>query len=95
MRRTHLFELSLVELPIMLKIPACDYLDQFNKECVNDEIDEIDIIFISDLDDNTFFHYMEQPKLMLCRKLIRTVLEENFGDFDYSWLPNCFRIINT
>ena len=55
MRRTHLFVLSLVELPIVLKIPAYDYLDQNNKDCVNDEVDEIDIIFISDLDDISFF----------------------------------------
>ena len=61
-RKPHLFEPSIIELPIMLKISAYDYLDQFNKECVNDEVDEIDIIIISDLNDITFFHYMDQPK---------------------------------
>ena len=92
MRRTYLFELSLVELPIMLKIPEYDYLDQYNKECVNDKVDEIVKLFISDLGDITFFHYMDQP---LCRKRTRKFPEEDFGDFDYNWLPNCFRHINT
>ena len=43
----------------------------------------------------TFSHYMAQPKSMLCRKKVRTFFEEGFGDFDYTWLPNCFRYINT
>ena len=94
MRRTYSSELTVVELPIMLKIPAYDYLDQYNKECVIDKIDEIDIIFISDVDDITLFHYMEQPNSMLCRKLIGKFLEEKFGYFDYNWLPRCFRNIN-
>ena len=80
MRRTYLFELSLVELPVMLKIPAYDYLDQYNKECVNDESYEIDILVMTDLDDITNLQNMEQPKSMLCRKLMRNFFEENFGD---------------
>ena len=43
----------------------------------------------------TFSHYMAQPKSMLCRKLIRKFVEEDFGDFDYNWLPKCFEYINT
>ena len=48
----------MTELPIMLKVPAYDFLDQFDKECVLDKVDEINIIFISDLDDISFTHYM-------------------------------------
>ena len=61
----------------------------------NDFCDEINILFISDLKDITFFHYMEQPKSMLCRKPKRIFIEEDFEDFDYNWLPNCFRQINS
>ena len=64
-RKSRLFEPSIIEVPIMLKISAYEYLDQFNKECVNGEVDEIDIVFISDFDDITFFYYMDQPKSML------------------------------
>ena len=67
-RKPLLFELSMIELPIMLKISAYDYLDQFKKEFVNDEFDEIDIIFMSDLNDITLFPYIDQAKSMLCRK---------------------------
>ena len=33
---------------------------------------------------------MNQPKSTLCRKLVRKFIEEDFGDFDYNLLPNCF-----
>ena len=65
--KAHLFEPSMIELPIMLKVPGYDFLDQFNKECVMDEVGESNIKFISDLKDMTFSHYMTQPKSMLCR----------------------------
>ena len=39
----------------------------------------------------TFSRYMAPPKAMLCRKLVRNFIEEDFVDFDYNWLPNCFR----
>ena len=51
----------MIELPNMLKTSTYDYLDQFNKECVNDEVDEIDKMFIYDLKDIIFFQYMNQP----------------------------------
>ena len=92
-RKPHLFEPNKIELPIMLKIPAYDFLDQFKKECVNDKVDEINIIIISDLNDITFLHYIDQSNSMLCRKLVRNFIEENFGVFDYNWLPNCYRYI--
>ena len=93
LRKLHLFEPGVTELPNILKIPAFDFPDQFNEECVNDMVDEINILFISDLNDITFFHYMEQPKSMLCRKLIQNVIGEDYGVFDSYWLPKCFRNI--
>ena len=37
----------------------------------------------------TLQHYMKQPRLMLCRKL-----ERNYDrDFEYNFLPYCFRHI--
>ena len=66
-RKPRLFEPNLIELPIMLKIPASDCLDQFSKECVNDEVDEIDIIFISNLNDITFSSY-ESTKINALQK---------------------------
>ena len=50
-QRPHLFESYLIELPIVLKIPAYDFLDQFGKSCVLVKIEEINIMFISDLKD--------------------------------------------
>ena len=82
-RETTFFKPSMIELPIVLKVPAYDSLDQFDKECILDEVDEINIIFVSHLEDVSFTHYMIQPKSMLCRRLIKTLNEENYGIFDY------------
>ena len=79
-------------LPIVKEDTACDSLDTFDRN-INDEVDEIVIIFISDLKDETFSHYIVQPKSMLCRKLLGSFIEEDFGDINYNWLPNCFRHI--
>ena len=43
----------------------------------------------------TFSHFIAQPKSMLCRKLIKNFFEEDFADFDFDWLPKCFKNINT
>ena len=40
----------------------------------------------------TFSHYMAQAKSMLCKKLVWNFIEEDSKDFDYNWLPNCFRL---
>ena len=82
-----------VGMPLTLIGPCVDYLDRFYFH--NDFFDEINIIFISDLKDITFFRYMQQPRSMLVSKLIRNYLEKQRGDLDYNWLPNCFRQINT
>ena len=46
----------------------------------------------------TLQHYMKQPRSMLCRKLERDYIKENYQivdnkDFDYNFLPYCFRHI--
>ena len=83
------------ELPIFVRVPSIDFPYTFERNCINDEVDEINIIFRSDLKDITLSHYMAQPRSMLCRKLERNFIEENYGDYDYNWLPNCFRQTNT
>ena len=83
---------SMIELPIVVTVSPLDFLDTLDRN-LNNEVDKIKILFISDLKDITFFHYMNQPKSMLCRKLVRNFIEEDFGDFDYNWLPKCFRHI--
>ena len=49
---------------------------------------ETEIVFITDLDDITREHYLEQPKSMFCRKLIRRLHESSSQDFEYKWLPH-------
>ena len=57
-----------------------EFLDTYYN-FANDFCDEISILFISDLRDISFFHYMKQPKSMLCRKLVKNFIEEkNFED---------------
>ena len=84
----------MIELPIVLRVSPIDFPDTFDRK-INNEVDEINMIFMSDLKDIEFFYYMNQPRSMLCRKLLRNFIEENYGDFDYNWLPKCFRHINT
>ena len=45
--------------------------------------DEIIIIFISDLKGITFYHYMNQPKSMLSRKLKINLLQNQTGDYSH------------
>ena len=74
-------------------ISCVDYLDKFH-HCGALEIhlpfDELNIIITSDIKDMTFYHYMEQPKSMLCRKLIGYYLMNERRELRYNWLPNCF-----
>ena len=84
-----------MRLTITREKTAFDYLNNYNQGCMINEVDKIVKIFISDLKDITFWHYMGQTKSMLCRKLVGNFVEENFGDFENSFLPNCFRHINT
>ena len=82
------------EIPIYVEVSSNKFLDIVNRNCVYIIIaDEINVIFISKPKDITLSHYMEQPRTALCRKLERNCIDENFGAFDYKFLPNCFRPI--
>ena len=91
--KPHLSKPCRIELPLAITVSPIDFLKTFDKN-INNEADEIKIMFISDLKDTTFFHSMEQTKPMLCRKLVRKFFEEDFWAFDSSWLPKCFGNIN-
>ena len=93
LEKPNLFKSSMIELPIVVRLSPLDFIDTFDRN-INNEVDEINITFTSDLEDMTFSHYKVQPKSMLCRKLVRYFVEEDFGDFDYIWLPKCFRHLN-
>ena len=54
LQKPHLFEPSLIELPIEVRVPSLDFLDTFDINCTNNEVYEIVRIFISDLKDLTF-----------------------------------------
>ena len=89
LERPHLFKSSKIDLPIVIRVSALDFPDTVDKN-ITEEVDEINIIFISDLNDITFSQYMTQPKSMLFKRLILSFIEENYGLFDYIWLPKCF-----
>ena len=52
--KPHLFKACMIELPIVIRVSPLDFLDTFDKN-INDEVDEKNIIFISDLKENNFF----------------------------------------
>ena len=54
-------------------------------------ISEVEMVFISDLKLISRQHHLEQPKSMLCRKLIRRFHESTSQDFEYKWLPDSFK----
>ena len=99
--RTHMFRPNMFELPIYVKVTEREFLDVVDRNCVYNTIsDEVDIIFISKLREMTLQHYMEQPRSMLCRTLERIYIEESEGslndrDFEYNFLPYCFRDIGS
>ena len=68
--------------------PCFDYIDDYF--FIDDLYDELNFIFISDFKDITFYHYRNQPKSMLSRKLIINLLQKQSGDYTDKWLPNCF-----
>ena len=55
LEKPHLFRPSMIELPIVKRVSPNDFQDIFDKN-INDEVDEVIIIFISDVKDITFFH---------------------------------------
>ena len=75
--------------------PASDFLHRvietyLSHECSPKIIDELEVVFISDLKNITKEHHLELSKSMLCRKLIRR-FHESPQDFEYKWLPDSFK----
>ena len=68
--------------------PCFEYINDYF--FIDNFADEINIIFISDFKDITFYHYMNQPKSMLSRKLIINLLQNQSRDYTHKWVPNCF-----
>ena len=97
--KKNMFKPDMFEIPIYVKVSVREFVDIVDKNCAYNIIsDEVDIIFISKLKEMTLQHYMKQPRSMLCRKLERNYIEENYQvvdnrDFDYNFLPYCFRHI--
>ena len=57
------------------------FLDIVDRNCAYNIIaDEVNVIPISNLKDITLSHKMEQSRTMLCRKLERNYIEEDFGE---------------
>ena len=89
--RTQVFKPIIEEIPKYVEVSSHEFLDVVDMNCIYNIIfDEINVIYLSKLTEMTLSHYMEQPRSMPCRKLERSFIEEDFGDFDYNWLPNCF-----
>ena len=78
------------DVGLLFRIESCvEYLNSLNLDqyfC-----DEINIIFISELEDITFLRFMQQPKSMLSRKLVKCIVDGNYDGYNYKWLPNCFK----
>ena len=58
-----------------------DYLDLFCSFS-SGFCDEVIINFISDIEDNSYFHYKEQPRSMLFRKLKKFFIRGERGTED-------------
>ena len=92
------YALDVYGYPTIINETACDFSNRIIANYLSHKlspkrIHETDIVFISDLEDMSFHHYFEQPKSMLCRKLIRRFHESTQDEiyvFDYKWLPDCF-----
>ena len=99
-QRTHMFKPDIFEIPICVNVSEHEFVDIVDRNCSYNIIsDEIDIIFISKLKEMTLQHYMKQSRSMLCRKPERNNFAENDPpnddrDFDYNFLPFCFRHIS-
>ena len=99
LQKTHMFKPDMFKIPIYVKVTEREFLDIVDRNCIYYTVsDEIDIIFLSKLREMTLQHYMKQPRSMLCRKLERNFIEESDPppdgrDFEYNFLPYCFRHI--
>ena len=90
LRRTDMFKPVMFEIPIYVEVSKREFQDIVDGNCIYNIIsDEIDIIFISKLKEMTLQHSMKQPRSMWCR-----TIERNYDrDFEYNFLPYCFRHI--
>ena len=74
-------------MTVILKETACDFLDRATKAYLTglelEKKDEIEIGFISDLNDFTFNLYMDLPKPKIFRKMIRRFLDVKSEDIKY------------
>ena len=68
--------------------PCFEYINDFF--FLDNLYDEINVLFLSDFKDITFYHYMNQPKTKLSRKLIINLLQNQSGDYTHKWVPSCF-----
>ena len=93
LEKPHLFKPSMIEISIVIRVSPLDFLETVHYNII-EEVGEINITFTSDLKDMTFAHYITQTRSMLCRKLEKRFIGENFEDYNYNWLPSCFRNIN-
>ena len=84
-----------------IKLQSCLIMENGEKLCyeyINDCLsidsfcDEINIIFISNFRDITFYHYMNQPMSKLTRKHILNILQNQSCVYTQGWLPNCFAL---
>ena len=76
LEKPHLFKPCMIELPVVIEESPLDFLDTFDRN-IDNEVDGINVIFISDLDDFTFSHYMTQSKSMIQRKPIKNFIGED------------------
>ena len=96
------YVLDLYGYSTIIKETACDFsnriiINYFFHDFSPKRIRETEIVFISDLKDMTFHHYLEQPMPKTQRKMIRRFFEvkrEDKNDFEYSCLPGCLCVIN-
>ena len=75
-------------MTVNIKETAYHFLDRAIKAHLTNQeiekIDEIEIGFISDLKNITFNHYMDQPKSLICRKMLSRFIEvESEDNYDF------------
>ena len=88
------FGMVVNSMTVNIKETACDFLKRAIKAYITEheieKIDEMELFFLSDLNDITFNYSMGIPKPMICRKVTRRFFEvktEGFNDFEYNWIP--------
>ena len=84
--------------PSIINQTACDFSNRnitnyLSHNLSPKRIQETEIVFISDVKDMTFHHYLEQPMSMVQSKMIRRFFEIKDGvdDFEHKWLPDSLR----